>query len=159
MHCPKCQAPDTKVIDSRHLLEGSSVRRRRKCETCQFRFTTYEKLEVSLPTVVKNDGRRETYGREKLMSGLRKSCQKRPVSVEDLEDLANRIEAILIQAGQNEIPSHILGSMVMNELKILDPVAYVRFASFYWNFRDITEFVSGLTENYNGNNNQPIFPS
>ncbi|HAZ12099.1 MAG: transcriptional regulator NrdR [Bdellovibrionales bacterium GWA2_49_15] len=148
MHCPKCQANDTKVIDSRHFDLGSAVRRRRRCEVCQYRFTTYEQIEMELPTIVKNDGRREVFGREKIMNGLLKSCQKRPIPVEELNTIADRIEMALAQAGHKEILSKDIGLMVMEELKKLDPVAYVRFASFYWNFDDVESFVSGLTSNY-----------
>ncbi|MBI2521908.1 MAG: transcriptional repressor NrdR [Bdellovibrio sp.] len=148
MHCPKCQASDTKVIDSRHFDLGSAVRRRRRCEVCQYRFTTYEQIEMELPTIVKNDGRREIFEREKIMNGLLKSCQKRPISVAELNNIVDRIELLLAQSGQKEIKSEDIGKMVMEELKKLDPVAYVRFASFYWNFDDVESFVSGLTHNY-----------
>ncbi len=150
MHCLKCHASDTKVIDSRHFDLGSGVRRRRRCEVCQYRFTTYEQVEMELPTIVKNDGRREKFGREKIMNGLLKACQKRPISVTDLNAVVDKIELLLVQTDQKEIPSNEIGKFVMEELKQLDPVAYVRFASFYWNFDDVESFVSGLTSHYMG---------
>jgi len=148
MHCPKCQATDTRVIDSRHLDQGSAVRRRRRCDVCQFRFTTYEQIERELPTIVKSDGRREIFGREKIMSGLQKACQKRAISVTELNKIVDKIEQGLIQSELKEIPSRVIGQMVMDELKVLDPVSYVRFASFYWNFEDVESFVSGLRKNF-----------
>ncbi|MEK6625759.1 MAG: transcriptional regulator NrdR [Bdellovibrionota bacterium] len=156
MHCPKCQANDTKVIDSRHFDLGSAVRRRRRCEVCQYRFTTYEQIEMELPTIVKNYGRREVFDRDKIMNGLLKACQKRPISVAELNSVADRIEQTLAQNGPKEIPSKDIGKMVMEELKTLDPVAYVRFASFYWNYDDVESFVSGLTSNYTGKVPGPI---
>lgn len=144
MHCPGCLTPDTKVIDSRLLVEGNSVRRRRRCETCGRRFTTYERLIVQLPAVVKNDGRRESFGREKILKGLRKACQKRPLPMGEIDKLIESVEKALMDQPAKEIPSSAIGEMVMERLYRLDPVAYVRFASFYWNYDDIDSFVKGL---------------
>lgn len=147
MHCPICNATDTKVIDSRLLLEGASVRRRRKCESCDTRFTTYEKVHLQMPMVVKHDGRRENYDRDKVLSGLNKACQKRPISTTQINEMIENVEKMIIEKHPSEVPSHILGEVIMKNLHNLDPVAFVRFASFYWNFDDIKDFISGLESN------------
>lgn len=149
MHCPHCHAQDTKVIDSRMLLEENSVRRRRKCEVCEFRFTTYEKLHLQLPQIVKKDGRRENFNRDKIMKGLKKACSKRPISTDKLEDFIDDIEKSIIENSSGELSSNFLGKLIMDRLKKLDPVSYVRFASFYWDFSDIEDFVYGLKNNLN----------
>jgi transcriptional repressor NrdR len=141
MKCPFCQYPDTKVIDSRTGKESTSIRRRRECEQCGKRFTTYERLEEILPFVIKKDGRREPYDREKIVSGFQKACEKRPISVEDMEQAVNQIELKLLQLGEREVPTSKIGEMVMDALKEMDDVAYVRFASVYRSFKDIGEFV------------------
>lgn len=141
MKCPFCEYIDTKVIDSRLSKEGDIIRRRRECDQCQKRFTTYERVEETLPLVVKKDGRREPFDRNKLASGLLKACEKRPVSVDQIQKTVDRIESHLIEKSEKEIPSSVLGEEVMNELKTLDDVAYVRFASVYRSFKDIGEFV------------------
>ena len=140
MHCPSCGESDTRVIDSRLLQEGKTVRRRRKCSTCEARFTTYEKLQVQLPLIIKSDGRREPFNREKVMKGLKKACQKRPISVEDLELLLDKIEKTLLDSEQKEFLATKVGEYVMARLYDLDPVSYVRYGSFYWNFEDLEEF-------------------
>jgi transcriptional repressor NrdR len=147
VHCPICQATDTKVIDSRLMPEGLSVRRRRKCESCDNRFTTYEKIQIQMPAVVKHDGRRESYNREKILSGLKKASQKRPVSTEDLDKLMDNVERFMLENYPKEINSNVIGEKTMEELLHLDPVAYTRFASFYWDYKDIEGFVSSLLKN------------
>ncbi len=141
MKCPFCQYADTKVIDSRLAKEGEIIRRRRECDECQKRFTTYERVEEILPLVIKKDGRREPFDRSKIESGMLKACEKRPISVETLQKLVENIESQLLERGEKEVSSVELGEKVMQELKNLDDVAYVRFASVYRSFKDIGEFV------------------
>lgn len=147
MHCPSCNAQDTRVIDSRMLLEENSVRRRRKCDACEMRFTTYENIQIQMPLIVKKDGRRENYNREKIMKGLNKACQKRDVSTDQLNKLLNNVERSLLEISRTEVRARDLGEIIMDLLKELDRVAYVRYASFYWDFKDIEEFVYGLKNN------------
>ena len=147
MHCPSCNAQDTRVIDSRMLLEENSVRRRRKCDACEARFTTYENIQIQMPLIVKKDGRRENYNREKIMKGLNKACQKRNVSTDQLNKLLNNVEKSLLEISRTEVHARDLGEIIMDLLKVLDRVAYVRYASFYWDFKDIEEFVFGLKNN------------
>lgn len=143
MRCPFCGHPDDKVIDSRSANAGDVIRRRRECEACTRRFTTYERVEDILPTVVKKDGRREAFDRAKLMKGLRIACNKRPVSTDQLEGMCDAIEKE-IQESEREVSSTELGERVMHHLRELDEVAYVRFASVYRSFRDIDEFLTEL---------------
>ncbi|MDD9940843.1 MAG: transcriptional regulator NrdR [Myxococcales bacterium] len=146
MKCPFCGCVDNRVIDSR-LSQGDEVtRRRRECEACSRRFTTYERIELVLPMVVKKDARREPFDRMKIMAGLRRACEKRPVPTEDLERLVDRIERDLVESGDKEIYASAIGEKVMAELKDLDQVAYVRFASVYRSFRDIHEFMAELSQ-------------
>ena len=133
-------------MDSRDSAEGTIIRRRRECETCKRRFTTYERVEELNPLVVKKDGRREGFDRDKLLAGLKKACEKRPVSVDQVEQLATEIERKLQEMGEKEVPSTTIGQMVMERLPLLDEVAYVRFASVYRSFRDIAEFMDELKE-------------
>lgn len=147
MHCPNCDAIDTKVIDSRLLLEENSVRRRRKCDVCETRFTTYENVQIQMPLIVKKDGRRENFNREKIMKGLNKACQKRNISTDQINKLINTVERALLDISRTEVKARDLGELIMNHLKELDRVAYVRYASFYWNFKDIEDFVYGLKNN------------
>ncbi|MCY4264290.1 MAG: transcriptional regulator NrdR [Gammaproteobacteria bacterium] len=140
MHCPFCYATDTKVIDSRLVSEGKSVRRRRECITCGERFTTYESAELVIPRIIKQNGIREPYDEEKLRAGLLKALEKRPVSTEKVEEAVKRIEAGLRSTGEREIPSREVGEQVMKELREIDEVAYVRFASVYRSFKDLQEF-------------------
>lgn len=140
MHCPFCGAVDTKVIDSRLVSDGDHVRRRRECITCEERFTTYESAELVMPRIIKSDGSREPFNDEKLHSGLQKALEKRPVSIESVDAAVNRIKAKLRSGGEREIPSRILGEEVMRELRELDEVAFVRFASVYRSFKDLDEF-------------------
>ena len=140
MHCPFCGADDTKVIDSRLVAEGVQVRRRRECTNCAERFTTYEVAELVMPRVIKQNGSREPFNEEKLRAGFLRALEKRPVSVEDIEAVINQIKHALRATGEREIKSLVLGELVMEHLKELDQVAYVRFASVYRSFQDLAEF-------------------
>lgn len=140
MHCPFCAADDTKVIDSRLVAEGDQVRRRRECLSCKERFTTYEVAELVMPRVIKQNGNREPFDEDKLRAGFQRALEKRPVSVEDIEAAINQIKHDLRATGEREIGSRVLGELVMDSLKQLDQVAYVRFASVYRSFQDIAEF-------------------
>jgi len=146
MKCPFCGHLEDKVVDSREGKEGSSIRRRRECLRCRRRFTTYEHIEDVLPVVVKKDGRRELFDRNKILSGLKKACEKRPVGMDALEDAVSRIEKKVQESGEKEIPSTMLGEEVMRELHGLDEVAYVRFASVYREFKDINQFMDELSD-------------
>ena len=140
MHCPFCGAVDTKVIDSRLVAEGDQVRRRRECITCADRFTTYETAELVMPRIIKQNGVREPFDERKLHAGLMKALEKRPVSIEKVDEAINRIKHQLRAAGEREVPSRRVGEEVMKELRQLDEVAYVRFASVYRSFKDLNEF-------------------
>lgn len=144
MKCPYCDSNDTKVIDSRATEENHAIRRRRLCLTCNKRFSTYERYEDSTIMVVKKDETREQFDRSKLINGIVKSCEKRPVSMRDIELVADSIELKINHMGKNEISSIQLGDLVMEELKDLDPVAYVRFASVYREFKDVDSFYDEL---------------
>ncbi|AKJ02523.1 transcriptional regulator NrdR [Archangium gephyra] len=146
MRCPFCQDAENKVIDSRESHEGSVIRRRRECLQCKRRFTTYERVEELYPLIVKKDGRRETFDRDKLLAGLKKACEKRPVSADQLEETVVAIERLLQGMGEKEVPSSVIGEEVMRRLHGLDEVAYVRFASVYRSFRDISEFMEELKD-------------
>ncbi len=146
MKCPYCAAVDTKVIDSRMNQPGDMIRRRRQCPRCEGRFTTYERVEEVMPVVIKKDGRREPYSRLKIAGGLSKACQKRSIPTQKIEELINQIEKRIQSYGLKEIPGRTIGQMIMTELRKLDKVAYVRFASVYREFRDIDEFVAELQE-------------
>ena len=140
MHCPFCNADDTKVIDSRLVAEGNQVRRRRECNACSERFTTYETAELVMPRVVKQGGTREPFDDNKLRSGMMRALERRPVSMEQIEASISRICQKLRATGVREIPSRMVGELVMEELRELDQVAFVRFASVYRSFQDISEF-------------------
>jgi len=145
MKCPFCGSVDNKVIDSR-LSQGDEVtRRRRECDRCTRRFTTYERIELVLPMVVKKDGRREPFDRLKVLAGLRRACEKRPVASDQLEKLVDHIERDCVESGEKEIDATKIGEEVMRGLKELDQVAYVRFASVYRSFKDIHEFMAELS--------------
>lgn len=146
MRCPFCQSDETKVLDSRQIDGGTAIRRRRECEVCTKRFTTYEKYEESQLMVVKKDGRREPFSRQKLLSGLHKACEKRPVSTEQLEIMVAEIERELRDVNDREVPSELVGEMVMNKLSQTDEIAYIRFASVYRQFKDIRKFMEELDE-------------
>ena len=144
MKCPFCDELEDKVVDSRMAKEGEVIRRRRECLGCKRRYTTYERVEEILPVVVKKDGRRESFDRAKILSGLKKACEKRPISTATIEAAADRIEKRVQEMGENEIESRVIGEEVMKELHQLDQVAYVRFASVYREFKDIDQFMDEL---------------
>ncbi|OGS16922.1 MAG: transcriptional regulator NrdR [Elusimicrobia bacterium RIFOXYA2_FULL_58_8] len=140
MKCPFCGAEETKVTDSRDSSEAFEIRRRRECEKCEKRFTTYERIETHPLVVIKKDGRREGFSREKLIGGIIKSCQKRNVSMEKMEEAGREIESSLRSEDKSEVPSSVIGGLVARKLKKLDKVAYIRFASIYKDFEDVTDF-------------------
>jgi transcriptional repressor NrdR len=146
MKCPFCHETENRVIDSRLSKDSNMIRRRRECERCSRRFTTYERVEEMMPLVVKKDGRRESYDRIKIINGLKRACEKRPVSINTIETITDRIERALQERGEKEIPSSVIGETLMRELHDTDPVAYVRFASVYRSFKDISEFMVELEE-------------
>ncbi|MBI5118061.1 transcriptional repressor NrdR [Candidatus Poribacteria bacterium] len=148
MKCPFCAHPDDKVVDSRTIKEGELIRRRRECLSCTRRFTTYERIEEIPLMVVKKDGRREPFDRSKIVIGVLKACEKRPVGIEQIEGLVDKIEKSINSGMEKEVSSETIGSMVMEELKSLDEVAYVRFASVYRQFKDIDEFMDVLKTLY-----------
>jgi len=142
--CPFCLSINNRVVDSRESGEGDIIRRRRECDDCAKRFTTYERVEEILPHVIKKDGRREPFERLKIITGIQKACEKRPISVETIENVVSQIERVLQEGGEKEIQSTEIGTKVMEHLHALDEVAYVRFASVYRSFRDISEFMNEL---------------
>ena len=146
MKCPFCHETENRVIDSRLSKDSIMIRRRRECSKCSRRFTTYERVEEMMPLVVKKDGRRETYERIKIINGLKRACEKRPVSINTIEAIADRIERNLQERGEKEILSSVIGEATMRELHDTDEVAYVRFASVYRSFKDINEFMVELEE-------------
>lgn len=141
MKCPFCAHPDDKVVDSRTIRDGELIRRRRECLSCTKRFTTYERIEEIPLMVAKKDGRREPFDRSKIVIGVLKACEKRPVAVDQIEELVDRIEKSINSSMEKEVSSETIGAMVMEELRSLDEVAYVRFASVYRQFKDIDEFM------------------
>ena len=144
MKCPFCDELEDKVVDSRMAKEGEVIRRRRECLGCKRRYTTYERVDEILPVVVKKDGRRESFDRAKILAGLKKACEKRPISTATIEAVTDRIEKRIQEMGENEIESRIVGEELMKELHQLDQVAYVRFASVYREFKDIDQFMDEL---------------
>lgn len=146
MKCPFCKGLDNKVIDSRLSKDGDVIRRRRQCSVCNRRFTTYERVEEILPLVIKKNGSREPFDRNKIMAGLKKACEKRPISIEVIEEVTGRIERHFQELGEKEIASSDIGEMVMDALYQLDDVAYVRFASVYRQFKDISQFIEEVRE-------------
>ena len=144
MFCPFCNADDTKVVDSRLVADGGQVRRRRECTECGERFTTYELAELVMPRVIKTDGSRQSFDEDKLRAGLQRALEKRPVSIEQIEVAISQIKHFLQVTGEREVPSQIIGEEVMRKLRQLDEVAYVRFASVYRSFQDISEFQAEL---------------
>jgi transcriptional repressor NrdR len=146
MQCPYCREMDSRVVDSRLAAGGTVTWRRRECDACKRRFTTYERVEHTLPTVVKKDGQREPFDRQKVLRSLRIACNKRPVSADALEEHAEALERELAESGEKEVPSLVIGERVMERLKALDDVAYVRFASVYKSFRDIDEFMVEMSK-------------
>ncbi len=144
MHCPFCAAVDTKVIDSRLVSDGHQVRRRRECLDCNERFTTFESAELVMPRIVKRDGSREPFNEDKMRNGLLRALEKRPVSVEQVELAINKLKSQLRATGEREVSSEMLGNLIMTQLKNLDKVAYLRFASVYLSFEDIREFAEEI---------------
>lgn len=144
MYCPFCNADDTKVIDSRLVADGGQVRRRRECVECSERFTTYEMAELVMPRVIKTDGSREVFDEQKLRAGLQRALEKRPVSLDQIETALTQIKHFLQVTGEREVPSRMIGEEVMAKLRELDEVAYVRFASVYRSFQDLSEFQDEL---------------
>ena len=151
MKCPFCSFLEDKVIDSRLSKDQMTIRRRRECLSCGKRFTTFEEIEINLPLIIKRDGRREAYAREKVELGLKKACEKRPVAIDDIEKLINTIEQELQESGKKEVDSSVVGEKIMQLLKKLDDVAYIRFASVYRQFKDINEFIQELQVMVNSN--------
>lgn len=144
MQCPYCREAESRVVDSRLVTGGTVTWRRRECDACKRRFTTYERVETTLPTVVKKDGQREAFDRQKILRSLRIACNKRPVTPEQLEEEAEQLEREVGESGEKEMSSLVIGERVMARLKKLDEVAYVRFASVYRSFRDIDEFMNEM---------------
>lgn len=140
MYCPFCSAQDTKVIDSRLVADGSQVRRRRACNECHERFTTFEAAELVMPRLIKSDDRRQPFNEEKLLMGINRALEKRPVSIEAIEAAVNKLKSTLRATGEREVPSKMVGELVMELLKSLDKIAYIRFASVYRSFEDVKEF-------------------
>ncbi|BAT71337.1 transcriptional repressor NrdR [Thermosulfidibacter takaii ABI70S6] len=140
MRCPFCFHSETRVVETRAGKDGFSIRRRRECMACGRRFTTFERVDETMPMVIKKDGRREPYNREKILSGIRKAFEKRPVSVEKQEAIVDEVERFLLNLGEKEVPSKVIGEKVMELIKSVDEVAYVRFASVYRQFKDISDF-------------------
>ena len=146
MKCPFCNQDNTRVIDSRPVPDNNSIRRRRQCDECGRRFTTYEKIETIPLTVIKKDQSREEYDRSKLQNGVMRACYKRPIPVKRIEELIDEIETEIFNKEEREVPSTVIGEIVMEKLKDLDAVAYVRFASVYRQFKDVTNFIKLITE-------------
>jgi transcriptional repressor NrdR len=144
MKCPYCGHLENRVVDSRLNKESTTTRRRRACDSCQRRFTTYERLEVTLPMLVKKDGRREAWDRHKVVAGLKKACEKRPVGMAEIEEFVDAMEIDFQGMGEREIPVDLVGERIMEGLRKMDEVAYVRFASVYRQFKDLNEFMSEL---------------
>ncbi len=144
MKCPYCDFDTSKVVDSRPIEEGNSIRRRRECESCKKRFTTYEKIEQVNVMVVKKDGAREFFDREKILKGIIRSCEKRPISIQQMEAIVTDIEKEILNLMQREISSEEIGNLVMDKLKDIDEVSYVRFASVYRQFKDVNSFLDEL---------------
>jgi transcriptional repressor NrdR len=146
MKCPFCAHLHDKVVDSRESKDGDAIRRRRQCLKCKRRFTSYERIDEIPSMVVKKDGRRERFDRQKVLAGILKACEKRPVSMSQLETIADNAETMVQESSEREVSTRAVGEMIMNELKTLDKVAYVRFASVYLDFKDIQEFMSELKD-------------
>ncbi|MCP8967415.1 transcriptional regulator NrdR [Ectobacillus ponti] len=146
MRCPTCFHNGTRVLDSRPVEEGRSIRRRRECESCSYRFTTFERVEEPPLVVVKKEGTREEFSKDKILRGLIKACEKRPVALKQLEDIVQHVERELRNNGSSEVKSEAVGEMVMEELRGLDDVAYVRFASVYRQFKDLNVFIDELKD-------------
>lgn len=152
MKCPFCNNDDTRVIDSRSQDDNSTIRRRRLCDNCGKRFTTYERIDTIPMTVIKNNGTRETFDKTKLLGGIMKSCNKRPITVKQMEEIAEDVENAVMSSMEKEIASKDIGTMVMDRLKLIDEIAYVRFASVYRQFKDINTFMNELSKMLNEKN-------
>ncbi len=146
MKCPKCNHSESKVVDTRPTDDGIRIRRRRECMECGYRFTTYEKIEETQIVVIKKDGTRQGYNRDKIINGLIRACDKRSVSLNEIENIADKVEKQLLNTFQNEVSTEVIGELVMNELQGVDDVAYVRFASVYRKFKDINTFMDELNK-------------
>ncbi len=146
MKCPFCSHLEDKVVDSRESKEGDSIRRRRECLSCERRFTTYERVDEIPHMVIKKEGRREKFDRQKVLAGLLRACEKRPVSMNQMESVVNEVETLVMESPDRECPSRAIGELVMKRLRELDKVAYVRFASVYLDFKDVQEFMSELKD-------------
>ena len=146
MKCPFCGRSKDKVVDSRESKEGQSIRRRRECLACKRRYTTYERVDEVPYMIVKKDGRRELFDRQKVLAGLLRACEKRPISMNQLEDIVNATEAMVVDSQDRELPSRAIGELLMNRLRDLDKVAYVRFASVYLDFKDVNQFLDELKD-------------
>ncbi len=146
MKCPHCHSLNTKVLDTRSQKDGESTRRRRECEKCAARFTTVETIVISLPMVVKKDGRREPFSPEKLLGGIKAACQKRPISSSKIEHMVEKVTGWVVEHADKEMTTDMIGHFVMEELKKVDEVAYVRFASVYKTFKDVSEFLADLSD-------------
>ncbi|WP_250230070.1 transcriptional regulator NrdR [Anaeropeptidivorans aminofermentans] len=153
MKCPFCGSIDSKVVDSRAMEDGKAIRRRRQCESCGERFTTYERIDIIPVAVIKRNGERESFDRSKLLNGIIKSCNKRPISMEEMEKIADYVEGSVLNSLNKEIESNKIGEMVMDKLKEVDEVAYVRFASVYKKFKDIDTFMEELSKLLREKNN------
>jgi transcriptional repressor NrdR len=154
MKCPICTSLENRVIDSRLSKEGNVIRRRRECQGCEWRFTTYERIEESVPLVIKKDGRREPFERMKLFAGITKACEKRPIPLSTIEEMVRRIERTLFAQGEKEVATQMIGEHVMQALQEVDEVAYVRFASVYRSFKDINEFIQEIHDLLEGKPSQ-----
>ena len=143
MNCPFCHKPESRVIDSR-LQANNNTRRRRECLYCHERFTTYEHIEMSLPLIIKKDGRREHYEQRKILTGITKACEKRPIERQHIDNIISKIEKNLYQQGDKEVPSSYIGNLVIKEIRRLDKIAYIRFASVYRSFEDVSQFLSAI---------------
>ena len=154
MKCPYCENEDSKVIDSRHTEDGRAIRRRRECEKCGRRFTTYEKIEEMILMVIKKDGSRQAFDRNKLLNGIIRACEKRPVSIAEMEKIVDDIERGLTNTMEKEVDSKLIGELVMEKLKDIDEVAYVRFASVYRQFTDVNTFVKEVESLLNNKKNR-----
>lgn len=146
MNCPRCQHTNTRVVDSRPTDEGRTIRRRRECESCEYRFTTFERLAETPLVVVKKDGNRESFDSEKLLRGMIRACEKRPIPLEEMQELVDDVERKLRKDGEDEVSSERIGELVMNRLIALDEVAYIRFASVYRQFKDVDTFMNEVKE-------------
>ena len=146
MHCPKCHHNNSRVIDSRQADDGRAIRRRRECESCGYRFTTFERIEASPLLVIKKNGDREEFNREKMLRGLVRSAEKRPVTMEQMEQIVDNVENRVRSMGENEISTHLIGEYVMEDLVNLDEIAYIRFASVYRQFKDMSVFLKELQD-------------